>query len=173
MALQTAVDRNQRVGFAGQIFYDSSVSDTYAAGPVGVGENNLAWGLVTFRDPTLGADSIALPAAAGRLLADFAGFIGRYQYEENAIGAGYTIVEGDAVNVMRIGEIYAVANTPMQANGPVNVVLTDTADVTNVGKLVAAAGGTQTVLDLSTVVRVISNTSSDNDQLVRVSTILK
>jgi hypothetical protein len=171
MSLQSVVLQNRTIGFAGERIY-SGGADSVDTGHAGA--DGLFWGLAAFRDNTaLPANTRVaryLPGAVGYTLANFAGFVSRNQMNQNAAGAGHTILQGEKVDVARIAEILVVALAPIILTDTVYVILAD-GDPTNIGKITPTDGGANT-LDISTLVELRGETTTA-DEVVRLSVVKK
>jgi hypothetical protein len=170
MPLQDTVLQTIATASAGdEIYLPGNIADTYAAGTL-----NLGWGLAAFKDDTTNAPLTAVAGFAAATAANFAGFVKRDQYAQNTAGGDHVIAVGDSVAVLRVGEIWAVALEPLTvaANGVLINVIVDGPDVTNIGKLAPGPIAGYTMLDITALVNLKSNTTGA-DEVIRVSLLEK
>lgn len=162
--LQTTVPLTQDALFAGQAISTLSYSlkSTYAAAEVG-----LYWGLGAMVD----TPNTVKTAATATLAKEFAGFVVRDGYWENAPAGGFGgYQEGTPVTIMQKGVLGVISNAPIAFGAPVLWITADTADPTNVGKITGTASGTQTTMDISAFAKVRTPTTNvDGIATIQVS----
>lgn len=170
MALQNSIELNPAVALPGNVFYNPGYTRISAkcAGTVGApaGDSGLFFGGAAFYDLASPDFSSVVPGAIGALPENFAGFLARNAYSENAIGSTHVVANGDSLGVLDKGDIYVVAAVAMAITDPVHLIIND-ANPENIGKITNAALGAD-VVDISPYV-VMKGFTTGADQVVKVS----
>lgn len=165
MGLQNSVDIYVAEAYAGMMTsaFDAQSINSYAL----AGTDTVAWGdgVVYGTEP-----GTIRKAAAGDLLADFAGFVARNPFKENAVASGFAFGEGDEVPVARIGEMWVSPIDEVAPGTAVNLII-DNTDPALIGSLTVTPVANETV-DISTVVRALSAAPADGG-LMKLSILMK
>lgn len=157
MALQLNVQQRNPIALPGNLLMNDAFArvNSYSAGTAAApdGDSELYWGQAAFYDALSPGESSVVPGTATSTLAQFAGFIVRNGYSENAIGAGHTILNKTSIGVLDQGNMFLLAETAIAAADPVHLIIFD-ADPTKIGRITTAPVAAGTVIDVSAYVKV-------------------
>lgn len=155
MALQTTVIPYLVAGYPGQVvaINNATTVDSFA---VASADGTINWGDGVFYGSAAGTITVGV---TGSTLAQFAGFVVRQAFNENAAGSGYIIAQGEIQGVLQIGQIYVTPSSVMALTDTPYLITESTDANYPVGSLANSAAPTVGVtasLSLITKVRILT-----------------